>query len=284
MPFHPPVKSGAKRAGTVRGEEVTVDRESSAMVRRRLANATRVVALTGAGISTDSGIPDFRGPNGLWTKDPEAEKMATLQHYLAEPEVRRRAWRNRSGSPTFDARPNAGHLALTSIERAGRLHALITQNVDELHQRAGTSPHKVIEVHGTMFRTACWGCGDERPMAEALARVAAGEEDPPCLVCGGILKSATISFGQSLVPEVIDRALRCAGEADVLLAVGSSLQVYPAANAVPRAKAGGAFVVIVNGEATRFDATADVVLRGSISEVLPALVDGLPVAVDAIPT
>jgi NAD-dependent deacetylase len=248
------------------------DIDEIAQVRAWIDASDRVVVLTGAGISTDSGIPDFRGPNGVWTKNPAAEKQATLQNYLAEPEVRRAAWRNRLSSPTWKARPNAGHEALVTLERRGKLHALVTQNVDGLHQQAGVAPDLVVEVHGTMHRYLCWGCGDEGPMERVLDRVAAGEHDPPCRTCGGILKSATISFGQQLVPEVIDRAMTVADEADVLLAVGTSLQVYPVANMVPLAKAAGARVVIVNGEPTPFDRNVDAVLRGSISEVLPALV------------
>lgn len=241
-------------------------------VRGWVAGAQRVVVLSGAGISTDSGIPDFRGPNGVWTKNPAAEKAATLQHYLADPEVRKAAWQNRLQSPAWHAEPNSGHHAVTELERQGRLLAVITQNVDELHQRAGTPAHKVIEVHGTMRRVTCWGCGKEAPMERALARVRAGEEDPACRTCGGVLKSATISFGQALVPEVIDRAMDAAEACDLLLAVGSTLQVYPAAYAVPRAQASGARVVIVNAEPTAMDALADVVLQGSISETLPRLV------------
>ena len=238
-------------------------------VRGWVTAATRIVVLTGAGISTDSGIPDFRGPNGVWTKNPAAEKASTIQNYLADPDVRRVAWRNRVSSPAWHAEPNRGHLAIADLERRGTLHALITQNVDGLHQRAGNSDEKVIEVHGTMRWTICWSCGDRLPMQETLDRVLAGEADPECLVCGGILKSDTISFGQSLVPEVIDRAMRVSEECDVLLAVGSTLQVYPAANAVPIAKAAGARVVIINGEPTGMDVIADAVLLGSISSLLP---------------
>ncbi len=248
--------------------------EQLAMTQARewIRAATRVVALTGAGISTESGIPDFRGPNGVWTKDPAAEKTATLSHYLSDPEVRKRAWHSRLHSPAWTAEPNAGHQALVELERQGRLSAIITQNVDELHQRAGTSPALVIEVHGTMRRVVCWSCGEEAPMERALARVRAGEDDPDCRSCGGILKSATISFGQELVPEVIDRALDAAEAADLLLAIGTSLQVYPAAYAVPRAKQAGAHVVIINAQPTPFDDLADAVLRGPIGEILPALV------------
>jgi NAD-dependent deacetylase len=233
-----------------------------------------VVVLTGAGISTDSGIPDFRGPQGLWTKDPLAEKLSNIHYYLADPEVRKAAWKNRLASPAWTAKPNAGHLALVELEKRGKLHALITQNIDELHQIAGNSPDKVIEVHGTIRRVMCWGCGMRAPMERALARVRAGEADPSCRDCGGILKSDTISFGQQLVPEVIDRAMRAAGEAEVFLVIGSTLQVYPIAGAVDLARDAGAKVVIVNAEPTAYDDVADAVYRDSISKVLPALIPG----------
>ncbi len=252
---------------------VVVD-ESLEVAKVMVAAAGRITVLTGAGISTGSGIPDFRGPNGVWTKNPKAEKVATLKHYLEDPEIREIAWQNRLRSPAWDAQPNAGHLALVALERRGALHALITQNIDELHQRAGHDPDRVIEVHGTMFTSVCWGCGDKLPMAVVLERVRAGEVDPPCLQCGGILKSDTISFGQALVPEVIARALAAAEACDLFLAVGSTLSVFPAANTVPRAKAAGAKVVIVNGGPTEMDRFADVVVQGDINEVLPRLVAG----------
>lgn len=247
-----------------------VDAVSAA--RALLAGARRVTVLTGAGISTSSGIPDFRGPNGVWTKNPAAEKVATLKHYLADPEVRKYAWQNRVNSPAWTAQPNPGHLALVDLERTGRLHALITQNIDELHQRAGNDRDRVIEVHGTMFWSVCWGCGDKMPMERVLERVRAGEEDPACLLCGGVLKSDTISFGQALVPEVIDRAMAASEACDVFLAVGSTLSVFPAANTVPRAKAAGARIVIVNGGPTEMDRFADVIVHGDIGEVLPRIV------------
>jgi len=247
-------------------------REQVERARRWVDEAERVVVLTGAGISTDSGIPDFRGPNGVWTKNPGAEKTATLDNYLNDEEVRRSAWQNRLASPAWDAQPNRGHLAVMELERRGKLHAVVTQNIDELHQRAGTDPAKVVEVHGTIRRYHCWGCGDTGPMEVMLERVRQGEADPRCERCGGIVKSATISFGQALEPGVIQRAFEVAEEADLLLAVGSSLQVYPAANVVPRAKVGGARVVIINGEPTGMDGFADVVLLGAIGELLPAVV------------
>jgi NAD-dependent deacetylase len=245
--------------------------EPMALVQSWIAAARRVVVLTGAGISTDSGIPDFRGPQGVWTRNPAAEKQSTLQHYLADPQVRKAAWRSRMDHPAWTALPNRGHRALLALERRGTLHALITQNIDELHHLAGHAPDRVIEVHGTMRRVMCWGCGQRTPMPEVLERVRAGEEDPHCLACGGILKSDTISFGQALVPEVIDRAMTVAAEADLLLAVGSTLQVQPVASVVPLARRAGARVVIVNNEATPMDPMADAVLRAPIGEVLPVI-------------
>jgi NAD-dependent deacetylase len=240
-------------------------------IRGWLRAARRVVVLTGAGISTESGIPDFRGPNGVWTRNPEAEKLSTLQNYLADPEIRKASWRSRLAHPAFSAEPNAGHTALVELERHGKLHALVTQNIDGLHLRAGSSPERVIEVHGNVHKAMCLGCGWRGPMQQTLDRVRAGEADPACRDCGGILKSDTISFGQALVPEVIERAMRVAEEADVLLAVGSTLQVYPVAHAVPLARSHGARVVIVNAQPTQFDSIADAVLREPIGTVLPQL-------------
>ena len=241
-------------------------------VRRWVDEAKRVVVLTGAGISTDSGIPDFRGPQGVWTKNPKAEKLSDIRYYMADPEVRRLAWQSRLDHRAWKAQPNAGHRALVDLENRRKLHALITQNIDELHQMAGNSADKVIEVHGTMRKVDCMNCSMTAPMQKALDRVRAGEEDPPCRDCGGILKSATISFGQQLVPEVIDAAMRAAAQADLFLALGSTLQVYPVAGTVPIARAAGAKVVIVNAEATQFDGIADAVFRDSISSILPKLI------------
>jgi NAD-dependent deacetylase len=231
----------------------------------------RIVALTGAGISTESGIPDFRGPQGVWTRDPKAERLSNIHHYMSNAEVRKLSWKSRLDHPAWKARPNAGHYALAELERRGKLHALITQNIDGLHQQAGNSPEKVIEVHGTLHQVMCMQCEWRGPMQAVLDRVRAGEEDPSCERCGGILKSATVSFGQPLVPEVIERAMQAAAAAELLLAVGTSLQVYPIAGAVPAAKAAGARVVIVNAEPTPFDNLGDAVLRIPIGEVLPRL-------------
>jgi len=241
-------------------------------VRGWIDAAERVVVLTGAGISTDSGIPDFRGPQGVWTKNPEAEKMATIQHYVADAEVRKRAWRSRLETPIHDREPNDGHRALVTLERRGVLDTLITQNVDGLHLKAGSSPERVIEIHGTTREVVCLDCGERAPMERALARVRAGEADPPCRTCGGILKSATISFGQGLVQADLERAGAAARRCDLMLAVGTKLSVYPIAGVVPVAKEAGAGVVILNAEPTEMDSLADIVLRGSISALLPRLV------------
>jgi NAD-dependent deacetylase len=240
-------------------------------VRGLLDTATRVVVLTGAGISTDSGIPDFRGPQGVWTRDPAAERTSDISHYLADPEVRALAWQGRLHHPVWEASPNAGHRALVALEERGTLHLLITQNIDGLHQQAGSDPAGVVEVHGTVHRVVCLRCEQRWPMAHALDRVRAGEVDPACVECGGILKSDTISFGQSLVEADLERAFRAAGEADLLLAVGSTLTVYPIAAVPEIAAAAGARVVVVNGSPTQYDDRADAVLRGPISEILPAL-------------
>jgi NAD-dependent deacetylase len=246
-------------------------RADAEQVRSWVGEARRIVALTGAGVSTDSGIPDFRGPQGVWTRNPMAEKLSNIHYYMADPEVRKASWQARMDHTAWNAKPNAGHLALAELEKRGKLHALITQNIDELHQMAGNSPERVIEVHGTMRKVVCMECGMTAPMQKALDRVRAGEADPPCRDCGGILKSATISFGQNLVPEVIDRAMRVAAEADLFFAVGSSLQVYPVADTVAIARRAGARVVIVNAEATPFDEIAHAVFNESISTVLPRL-------------
>ncbi len=233
--------------------------------------ADRVTVLTGAGISTDSRIPDFRGPQGVWTKNPGAERKATLQNYLADPELRRQSWRTRLDSPVWAAEPNPGHRSLLRLEVRRKLHLLITQNIDGLHHAAGSDPDRIVEVHGNVREVMCMNCDYRAPMAEALDRVRLGEEDPPCPRCGGILKSATISFGQNLVIEDIERSNDAAATCDLLLAVGSTLSVFPVARVVPIAKTSGARVVIVNGSPTEMDELADVVVQGSISDVLPRI-------------
>lgn len=231
--------------------------------------------LTGAGISTDSGIRDFRGPDGVWTRDPAAEKLFTIQNYLADPDVRRRSWLARRENPAWGAEPNTGHLALVELERRGALGALITQNIDRLHQKAGSSPDRVLEVHGNMVDAVCWDCGARSLTADALARLDAGEDDPACLVCGGILKTATIMFGQNLDRAVLEAAATAAQACDVFVAVGTTLQVHPVAGLCDVAVRSGAELVIVNRDPTPYDALASRLIREPISDALPVLVDEL---------
>jgi len=236
-----------------------------------LAAADRVTVLTGAGISTGSGIPDFRGPQGVWTLNPEAQRMFSLDEYVRDQELRQKAWINRRDHPAWTARPNLGHLALVDLERSGRLRALLTQNIDGLHQRAGSDPDLVLELHGTLFGVECLQCNARTTMEEALERVAAGEPDPPCAICGGVQKAATVSFGQALRADVLDAAVRASADCDVFLAVGTSLQVQPAAGLCEVAVSRGARLVIVNADPTPYDRLAAALVRGEISDVLPAL-------------
>jgi len=248
--------------------------ETAALERARelVADSERIVALTGAGISTESGIPDFRGPQGVWTRNPAAQALVTIQSYVASAEVRQQAWQERLNHPAWSARPNAAHRALVDLERRGKLAALITQNIDELHQQAGSSPDIVLELHGTIHQTVCLQCSDRRPMRETLDRVEAGEADPPCRLCGGILKSATISFGQALDASVLARAQAAAESCDLMLAAGTSLSVHPAAGLVGLAADAGATVIVCNAEPTPYDRIAAEVLRGPLGTVLPSLV------------
>lgn len=234
-----------------------------------------VALLSGAGISTDSGIPDYRGPNGLWRRDPEAEKLVTYDFYMSDPDIRRRAWRMRRDSPARHARPNGAHRAIAELERSGVPVRVLTQNVDGLHQLAGLPDRKVLELHGSARSTVCTGCHARSPMEEALARVEAGEEDPPCLVCGGVLKSATVMFGQRLDPVVMGEALAIAKASDVFVAVGTSLKVQPAASLAGIAAEHGARLIVVNGEPTPYDELADEVVREPIGTALPALLESL---------
>jgi NAD-dependent deacetylase len=243
------------------------------LAKELIDDARSVAVLTGAGISTDSGIPDFRGPKGVWTKNPAAEKASNIRYYVGDPEVRKVNWARRAAGELWaDVEPNIGHRALVHLERRGKLHTLITQNVDELHQIAGSDPAVVIEVHGTTRKAGCLACDYRTEMNVVLDRVRAGEEDPDCPECGGLLKSATVSFGQSLDPEDLRRSEVAAREADLFLAVGTSLAVFPINEMVKIASQSGARIIIVNAEPTAFDPVADVVLHEQIADVLPSMV------------
>jgi NAD-dependent deacetylase len=238
-----------------------------------LLDARRVVALTGAGVSTASGIPDYRGPEGVWTRDPGAERLASIEVYVRDGEVRRGVWRRRADAPARTAQPNAVHRALVDLERLEHLHTLITQNVDGLHQAAGTDPARLIEVHGTVHEVVCLACGERGPMGPVLDRVVAGDDDPRCAACGGLLKSATISFGESLDPAVLQRAHDATFGCDLFLALGTSLVVHPVALLPRTALEVGARLVVMNAEETPYDGAADAVLRDDLVEILPDLVE-----------
>jgi NAD-dependent deacetylase len=243
-----------------------------------LAAAPRIGVLTGAGLSTDSGIPDFRGPAGLWTNAPAAQRQFSIDAYVADRELRIASWARRRDHPAWTARPNDGHRALVDLERSGRLGTIATQNIDGLHQAAGSDPGRVLELHGTIWQALCLSCGDRLPMRAVLLRVDAGEADPGCLCCGGLLKSATVSFGQQLDRAVFAAAREAAEESAVYLAVGSSLTVSPAADLCRIAVQAGARLVVCNGQPTPYDGLAGesggAVVRGPLSTTLPALIAG----------
>ena len=242
-----------------------------------IADASAITVLTGAGMSTESGIPDFRGPDGVWTKDPSARRLYDLEAYRSDPAVREQAWRRRTEHPAWAALPHRGHAALVALERAGRLRAIVTQNIDGLHQLAGNDPRLVLELHGSIHHVECLGCGARAPTQAVLDRVRAGDADPACPRCGGVLKTATVSFGQSLDRAVLGAAVAAAGGAELLLAVGTTLTVRPAASLVDVALGAGARLVVVNDGPTAYDGRAAARVGGRIGQVLPLLV-GEPAA------
>jgi NAD-dependent deacetylase len=236
---------------------------------------TRVAVLTGAGISTGSGIPDYRGPNGVWTRDPTAEAVFTIDHFLTDTETRKRFWRTYVSHPAWDAVPNAAHHALARLDHSGVAVRVLTQNIDGLHQRAGLPGRKVLELHGTMHATVCTTCHARGPTSVVRARVAAGEADPTCLACGGILKLATVLFGERLDPSVIGQAIAIVSATPLLLAIGSTLLVEPAASLCRVAVDRGANLVIVNRDETPYDELATEVIRVDIGEAVPTIVESL---------
>jgi NAD-dependent deacetylase len=238
------------------------------------SGVTKIAVLTGAGISTDSGIPDFRGPQGLWTRNPGAERLSTYDAYLSDPGLRRRSWLARLAHPAWSAVPNAAHAALARLAVAIDTW-VITQNIDGLHQRAGTPADRVLELHGTIYGVVCVGCGDRSAMAATLDRVRAGEADPPCERCGGILKSATVMFGQPLDRAILSGAVRVAAACDLMIAAGSTLTVEPAASLCAVAAEAGARLIIVNRDPTPYDELAAEVIREPIGTAIPRIADAL---------
>lgn len=242
-----------------------------------LADHLPVLAFTGAGVSTESGIPDFRGPDGLWTRMDPAD--FTIQKYLADPERRKRGWKMHAEGSLWGARaqlaPNAAHLGLVELSRAGMLAGCITQNVDGLHLQAGLAPEEVAEVHGHVRLVRCYGCGTIWPTEEILIRVDAGEEEPRCQLCGGILKTVTVMFGEGLLPEVVEHGWELTARAGSVLAIGTTLGVWPAAEYPYRLAMEGKPLVIINQGPTEMDNLATVRLEGPAGALVEDLARGL---------
>ncbi|BCJ56289.1 NAD-dependent deacetylase [Actinoplanes sp. NBRC 14428] len=249
---------------------------------------TRMAVLTGAGISTDSGIPDYRGPEGLWTRNPTLVKAFTYGSFMADAEVRAALWRSYADHPAWTAEPNTAHRALAALERGGPAVRILTQNVDGLHQRAGSSPRKVLELHGTIRETVCTGCGARTPTrtggartpirtggACTPARTVSAPGDRRCADCGGVLKPAVVMFGEHLDAATMGLAERIASHSDLMLVIGSSLQVEPVASLCATAVNGGARLVIVNRDPTPYDDLATAVLREPIATAVPRICTAL---------
>ena len=240
--------------------------EGSGALRGMIEAARRVAIFTGAGISTESGIPDFRSPTGVW----QTAKPVMFQDFVTSAAARREAWRRKFHSDTvlLAAEPNRGHRAVALLVRQGKVPAVITQNIDGLHQASGIPPDRVIELHGNGTYAHCLDCGERyelEPLRHAFAREG---EVPDCARCGGLIKSATISFGQAMPVLPMARAREETLAADLFLVLGSSLVVYPAAGFPELAKRNGARLVIVNNEATPLDDIADLVIRHRIGMVM----------------
>lgn len=246
-----------------------MDQEVAAL-RRLIEAARRVVVFTGAGISTESGIPDFRSPGGIWTR----QAPIYFEEFLASEDARRETWRRRFAmDPVLRAaRPNRGHAAVAALVAAGQVAAVITQNIDGLHQASGVPAGQVIELHGNTTYASCLDCAARHEIADLHTRFAASGQAPRCEGCGGLVKTATISFGQSMPAAAMVRAEEAVLAADLCLAIGSSLVVYPAAGFPRLAKRNGARLAILNREATELDPLADLVLHRSIGETLGAAV------------
>lgn len=236
-----------------------------------IVTAHKAIVFTGAGVSTESGIPDFRSPGGIWTK----YQPIMFQDFMASEEMRRESWRR--GKETYhlfaEVEPNPAHRAVVELERMGKLDCVITQNIDNLHQKAGTSPELVIELHGTAMWVLCMRCGKKWPRAEIQEWLEAGVEIPYCDECGGIMKSATISFGQAMPEREMAEAEVRSRRAEVFIVIGSSLVVYPAAHLPFTAKRSGAKLIIINLAETAFDPYADVLIQGKAGEVMQKIVE-----------
>lgn len=263
--------SGVVPSGAAGPDDAELEDPATLEARRLLASVDAIAVLTGAGISTDAGIPDFRGPDGLWTKNPAAERASTIQHYLADEEARRASWRMRLDTRLLDAAPTPGHHALVDLEKQGRLGHLATQNVDGLHRKAGTSPGLLTEVHGSVSGIMCVSCSWQGEVQPVLERVRGGDDDPRCTACGGILKTTVVMFGEMLPDGAMEECIAAVDTADAFLAVGTTLEVGPVNSMAFRARSRGLPVVVVNKGETAADGFADAKVEASISEALPAL-------------
>lgn len=260
-------------------------REQLAPIANIMRECKRMVVFTGAGISTESGIPDYRGPDGVW----KTNRIPTADDTVETNERRKRRWQDhRQRYPQMQAKePNAGHRAIASLEREGRVSSIVTQNIDGLHQKAGSAPERVLELHGSSHRLRCIQCGRTWDASAILERLEQGETDPRCEVCGGVLRTSTVLFGESLPAETLRKAVEASAASDLMLVVGSSLVVKPAAQLPVVARKRGAALVIVNREPTPLDDIANAVIRGESGPVLSALAslvlndDGSPAASDA---
>jgi NAD-dependent deacetylase len=239
-----------------------------------IANAKKLVVFTGAGISTESGIPDFRSPGGIWSRfDPED---FTYQKFVADPEARRKQWRMLGeGHLTTDAQPNPAHYAIAELDRLGKLDCVITQNVDNLHHKAGVPAEKVFELHGNVQWAVCLSCGRRYPFEHIRARLEKGEEIPDCEECQGILKPDAVLFGEALPQEVLQEASRRSSDCDLFIVVGSTLIIYPAAYMPLYAIQGGAKLIIVNLSDTPMDSQAAVLIRAKAGEAMSRIVEKL---------
>ena len=237
-----------------------------------VVNSKKIVVFTGAGISTESGIPDFRSPGGIWTRyDPE---MFTIQKFLYDPEARKMHWKLLGGDEfmKFDAQPNPAHYAVAELDKMGKLDCVITQNVDMLHEKGGVPPDKVIHLHGNMERAKCLKCGKYYPMTEVREWIAQGEEVPDCPACGGLIKPDAVFFGEAMPVWETSEAQRRAQSCDLCIVIGSSLVVYPAALMPQYAVQSGARLIIVNRDATELDRVADVCIHASAGETMSKLI------------
>ncbi|MDP7355021.1 MAG: Sir2 family NAD-dependent protein deacetylase, partial [Desulfobacterales bacterium] len=226
---------------------------------------------TGAGVSTESGISDFRSPDGIWSRyDP---KDFTIQRFVSDKDARKRNWQFRRELVSADYKPNPAHFAVAELEKLGKLSCVITQNIDGLHHAAGNSEEKIVELHGTIKYAKCLECDDRLPLVDVLKRIEDGEEDPHCKKCDGLLKAATVSFGEAMPIDEMNRSGQCSKACDLFIVIGSSLVVFPAANMPVLAKRTGAILVIINYTSTDMDSMADVVIHEKAGVAMNAIID-----------